>query len=229
MEQNSMFFHELERINTRPGPFEFYTASDLWTDEHTSRHMLAFHLDEGTDVSSRNGGFVRESVDWIVSHFGLSAGSAVADFGCGPGLYTTKFAEHHAKVTGIDFSMRSILHAKAVAKEKGLSIHYVHQNYLEFETGERFDLILMIMCDYCALSPAQRKTMLHRFAALLKPGGHVLLDVYSLAGFALRQETAIYENSWNGFWSPNQYYGFLNTVWAKPLFERGTERMSGSR
>lgn len=27
-------FEELEKINTRPEPFEFYTASDLWTDEH---------------------------------------------------------------------------------------------------------------------------------------------------------------------------------------------------
>ncbi len=29
-------FNELEKTNTRPKPFEFYTASDLWTDEHTS-------------------------------------------------------------------------------------------------------------------------------------------------------------------------------------------------
>ncbi len=29
-------FSDLEWINARPGPFEFYTASDLWTDEHTS-------------------------------------------------------------------------------------------------------------------------------------------------------------------------------------------------
>jgi len=29
-------FRELEAINTRPKPFEFYTASDLWTDDHTS-------------------------------------------------------------------------------------------------------------------------------------------------------------------------------------------------
>jgi hypothetical protein len=33
-------FAELEKINARPEPFEFYTASDLWTDEHTSKQML---------------------------------------------------------------------------------------------------------------------------------------------------------------------------------------------
>jgi len=29
-------FEELEKINSRPNPFEFYTASDLWADKHTS-------------------------------------------------------------------------------------------------------------------------------------------------------------------------------------------------
>jgi 2-polyprenyl-3-methyl-5-hydroxy-6-metoxy-1,4-benzoquinol methylase len=207
-----MLFHELEKINVRPRPFEFYTASDLWTDEHTSKQMLSFHLNESIDVSSRNAQFIRESVDWIVSHFGLSGASSVADFGCGPGLYATQLARHHIKVTGIDFSERSIQHAIAVAERSGLSINYVHRNYLEFETEERFDLISMIMCDFCALSPMQRKTMLDKFASLLKPNGHVLQDVYSLAGFAQKQEAVSYEeNQLNGFWSPNRYYGFSNT------------------
>jgi hypothetical protein len=46
----------------------------------------------------------------------------------------------------------------------------------------------------------------------LKPGGSVLLDVYSLAAFEQRAEVAMYEvNLLDGFWSPNKYYGFLNT------------------
>lgn len=99
-----MLFNELERINLRPRPFEFYTAMDLWTDEHTSRQMLSFHLNGSIDVSSRNARFIRQSVDWIVSRFGLSADSSVADFGCGPGLYAAQLAGRQAKVTGIDFS-----------------------------------------------------------------------------------------------------------------------------
>jgi 2-polyprenyl-3-methyl-5-hydroxy-6-metoxy-1,4-benzoquinol methylase len=34
----------------------------------------------------------------------------IADFGCGPGLYTEKLAERGATVTGIDFSENSIRH-----------------------------------------------------------------------------------------------------------------------
>jgi len=205
-------FEELEKINIRPKPFEFYTASDLWTDEHTSKQMLSFHLNEEINVSSRNAAFIDRSVEWITSRFNVSDGMKIADFGCGPGLYTTRLAKKQADVTGIDFSKRSIQHAEDVAVSERLSIHYINQNYLEFETYDRFDLILMIMCDFCALSPTQRKKMLSKFHTFLKPGGSVLLDLYSLKAFERRKEAATYEaNLLNDFWSPNKYYGFLNT------------------
>jgi 2-polyprenyl-3-methyl-5-hydroxy-6-metoxy-1,4-benzoquinol methylase len=205
-------FEELEKINTRPKPFEFYTASDLWTEDHTSKQMLSFHLNEEIDVSSRNAASIDRSVEWIASYFNVGSGTKIADFGCGPGLYSTRLAQKQAVVTGIDFSKRSIQHAQEVADREGLSIYYVNQNYLEFETNDRFHLILMIMCDLCALSPTHRKKMLSKFHTFLEPGGSVLLDVYSLNAFEQREETAMCEaNLLNGFWSLNKYYGFLNT------------------
>ena len=54
--------------------------------------------------------------------------------------------------------------------------------------------------------------MLAKFHALLKPGGSVLLDVHSINIFNSRDEVAVYElNLLDGFWSPENYYGFLNT------------------
>lgn len=205
-------FAQLEEINSRPEPFEFYTAADLWTDEHTSEQMLAYHLNTEVDMSSRRGEFIDQSVEWIASHFGVGPGARIADFGCGPGLYANRLAQLGASVTGIDFSKRSIKHARGVAADAGLTVEYVNQNYLDFETQDRFDLILLIMCDLCALSPAQRRKMLGKFYTILKASSSVLLDVYSLTAFSEREEAATYEkNLLNGFWSPNEYYGFLNT------------------
>ena len=71
---------------------------------------------------------------------------------------------------------------------------------------------MMIMCDFCALSPGRRKRMLQKFHTMLQPGGSVLLDVYSLTAFDAYKETAVYEqNLLDGFWSPGKYYEFLNT------------------
>ncbi|MFC1844409.1 methyltransferase domain-containing protein [Thermodesulfobacteriota bacterium] len=205
-------FKELQEINARPKPFEFYTADELWADEHTSKQMLEYHLNEAIDVSSRNKNFIERSVGWIVTQFGVDDKTEIADFGCGPGLYAKRLAERGSSVTGIDFSENSLKYAKEVAAQAGLDIDYVHANYLEFETDRKFDLIIMIMCDFCALSPVQRKIMLAKFHSLLKPGGSVLLDVYSLNSFNQKEESATYElNQLNGFWSPDDYYCFVNT------------------
>ena len=214
-------FAELNQIHARPKLFAFYTASDLWTDYHTSAQMLQFHLAEDMDVSSRNVDFINRSVAWIAAHFNVTAGVKIADFGCGPGLYANRLAQKQAEMTGIDFSERSIQYARDDAAREGLSVNYVKQDYLDFDTDERFDLILMIMCDYCALSTLQREKMLKKFNSLLKPGGYVLLDVYSLQAFKAKTEIAIYEpNLLDGFWSPNPYFGFLN------VFKYESEKVS---
>jgi 2-polyprenyl-3-methyl-5-hydroxy-6-metoxy-1,4-benzoquinol methylase len=204
-------FRELEEINERPKPFERYTAADLWTEEYTSAKMLEHHLNDESDASSRSSAFIEKSVEWITSRFNVGTGARIADFGCGPGLYTTRLARTGAAVFGIDFSTRSIRFAQDTAVKEGLEVRYVSRNYLEYETDDRFHLILMIMCDFCALSPDQRGRMLEKFRRLLEPGGAILLDVYSLAAYDEREETVRYEkNLLNGFWSPNPYHGFLN-------------------
>lgn len=207
----------LQDINKRPGCFAHYTAAELWTDEHTSSKMLEFHLNGAIDVSSRKTDFIDRSAAWMISRFNLGKGKAVADFGCGPGLYTTRLAASGASVTGIDFSFRSIEYARETSIRQGLSIDHVNANYLEFESDKRFDLITMIMCDYCALSPVQRHRMLDKYRTCLLPGGALLLDVYSLNAFVARQEGATYAfRLQGGFWSSEPYFGFQNTFKYEP-------------
>lgn len=205
-------FDHLEQVFHRPKPFEFYTAADLWTDEHTSRQMLKYHLNPEVDLSSRKREFIERSVDWIASELSLPTEASVADFGCGPGLYANRLAEHGMKVTGIDFSSSSIGYAREQAAAKGLDVNYVNANYLEFDTEDKFDLIMMIMCDFCALSPEQRILILEKFHSMLKTGGQVLLDVYSLNAFDAREEgVTCSKNPLDGFWSADDYFGFQNT------------------
>ena len=70
---------KLEEINMRPEPFEYYTASDLWTEQHTSEQMLAYHLNTNIELSSRSGEFMDRSVQWMSSQFDLGPGTKVAD------------------------------------------------------------------------------------------------------------------------------------------------------
>jgi SAM-dependent methyltransferase len=211
-DRESDMFEQLEAINARPAPFQFYTAEALWNDPYTSSKMLECHLNPNIDVSSRRAEFIDRSVEWIVDRFGVRSGTRIADFGCGPGLYTSRLAATGADVTGIDFSARSIRYARESAAQRGLPIDYVQQNYLEYTTEKRFDLITMIFCDYCALSPAQRLALRGRWRELLVNGGAVLLDVYTMHAYAQRREARTYQlNRSNDFWSPGRHYRFLTT------------------
>jgi SAM-dependent methyltransferase len=196
--------------------------------------MLAYHLDPDVDLASRNAAFIDRSVQWICQRLEVGPQTRVADFGCGPGLYAARLARNRARVTAIDFSERSIRHARAAAAQEGLAIHFEHQDYLEFEPEGRFQLVLMIMCDFCVLGPDRRRALLQKFHRILEPGGTLLLDVNSLAAFSRRAEGASYEEGLlGGFWSPERYYGFLNTFKYEPervvldrytIVERGRTR-----
>ena len=203
-------FSILESIEKKPRPFSVYTARELWTDEHTSEQMLAYHLDSEVDLSSRRTDFIDDSVRWLKERFDLGEGSRVIDFGCGPGLYASRLARLGAEVTGIDFSARSIEYARAYASREDLDVTYIEADYLDFQPEGTFDLITMIMCDFCALSPEQRRAMLGKFKGLLSDHGRIVLDVYSLRAFADKQEGLVCEkNQLNGFWSANPYFGFV--------------------
>ncbi|UDQ97513.1 class I SAM-dependent methyltransferase [Lentisphaerota bacterium WC36G] len=204
-------FNLLKKINYKPEPFEFYSADLLWTDEHTVQKMLSYHLNDAIEASSRGSTFIDKSVDWICSYFKVSNETQIADFGCGPGLYSQRLSAKGANVTGIDFSKNSLEYAKKQALENNLSINYVYANYLDYELTDKYDLICLIFCDYCALSPAQRAILLKKFRSMLKPNGKVLLDVHSLNMFTILEEKASYEfNYLDNFWSADDYYCFIN-------------------
>lgn len=209
-------FHELKQITARPAPYECYTADRLWTDPHISGKMLEYHLNEDTVLASRKPDYVAKSIAWLIQIFEIGEGVAVADFGCGPGLYAAPLAETGAEVTGIDFSENSIRYARRVASQKGLKIEYVNSNYLDFRSERRFDLIIMIYCDFSALNPEQRAELLSVFHEHLKDGGSVVLDVWSHRFFESVKEEQSYEYvEKDGFWTPAPHFVFSG-VYAYP-------------
>lgn len=204
-------YKKLAIINERPFPFSIYTAANLWTDPHTAQQMLKTHLDQSTDRASRRLPFIEKSVAWLQKRFNIGPGTRIADFGCGPGLYSTRLAQLGAAVTGIDFSANSLAYARETAVSHNLTIDYIHTNYLDFKSNKQFDLILLIFCDFCALSPAQRQQLLGIFREHLAEGGAIVLDVSSLVGFDQFEEGVRYGRRQSGdFWTDEDYFDFIN-------------------
>ncbi len=203
-------FGWLQAAAALPKPFSEYTTLQLWDDEHISRQMLACHLDGASDLASRNSEFIKRSTEWMRHRFNIGPSTTILDCGCGPGLYTAEWARMGAKVTGIDASRRSVEYAVQRAHQDGLSINYTHDDYLKHPCTERFDLITMIYCDYCALSPTQRRELHRRWRSMLRPEGRILFDVHSLTYFDSAKEGSQFECHASGFWSSEPHFVFLN-------------------
>jgi SAM-dependent methyltransferase len=205
-------FGELRAINERPAPFSRMTTAALWTDPYISQQMLSFHLDGSVAISSGTTESIAESVTWMRRAFLLTDRSRVLDLGCGPGLYASRLARAGIDVTGIDFSPRSIAYARESAARDGLRVTYVNEDYLAWDSRQRFDLVTMIMRDYGALAPDQRWALLGKVERLLEPDGAFLFDVDSMAALEARAESVSYAPSGGGgFWSESPYFEFHGT------------------
>jgi SAM-dependent methyltransferase len=205
-------FNILKDFLQRPEPFSRYTADELWTRPHIARQMLSHHLDQKSDLASRNAASIEQTVDWIESKIELS-NRKLCDLGCGPGLYAQHFSERGARVTGIDFSNVSLDYARCQANRGMHPISYIYANYLSDSLPGSFDLATLIYCDFCALSLEQRASLLLRIRDLLCDGGHLVMDVAGLGALKKkRQSTLIEKQLMNGFWAENDYIGIRNSL-----------------
>jgi len=192
------------QLQEKPVPF---TPGEplFWDDLHISGQMLKWHLNPENDVASRRPETIQKSVSWLIASLGLQAGDSVLDLGCGPGLYSARLAERGLRVTGVDYSRRSIDYAAEFARQNNLNIHYRYQDYLALEDENQYDAALLIYGDFCPLSPEQRKKLLDSVDRALKPGGYFILDVTTRA-HRLRFGN---RNGWyaveTGFWKPGPH------------------------
>lgn len=182
------------------------SSSKFWDDEHISKGMLEAHINPEWDAASRNHSFIDKSVEWISEAAPSESYKRVLDLGCGPGMYTERLFKKGYSVTGVDFSKRSIEYAKQMAEEKGYNIEYIYKNYLEIDFNNEFDLILLIYCDFGALSAKQREILLTKIYKTMKPGGKFIFDVFTPKNYEGKVENnKWYINEGSGFWNCHTY------------------------
>lgn len=182
------------------------SEANFWTEQHISKQLLKAHLDPTFEGASRRLSFIEESVKWISETVPSVRYPELLDTGCGPGLYAERFRKAGYNVTGIDFSKGSIEYARDSAEKQNLDITYVYQNYLTMDYENRFDLAAFIYCDYGALSIENRAIILKKLYQSLKPGGKLLLDVFSMVKYHEFQDLRIWNvHKEGGFWRAGKY------------------------
>lgn len=181
------------------------STSKFWDDKHISKMMLKAHLNPTLEAASRKHDFIDKSVKWIETIAPRQRYNKVLDLGCGPGMYTHRLANKGYKVTGIDFSKRSIGYAKNKAEKQGYNIEYIYKNYLEIEYSSEFDVILLIYCDYAVLTHDQRKALLGKIYTAMKKGAKFIFDVFTPKQYEDDEETHNWYLEESGFWRPQKH------------------------
>ena len=194
----------------KPKLYERGTAV-MWTDEYISTQLLEIHLNGDIDLASRKEETIDSTVEWILGNVSDDRLN-ILDLGCGPGLYTERYAQKGHSVTGIDFSKNSISYAINSAKEKSLDISYRFQDYLTLNDENSYDLITMIFADFGVLDPGQRDILLRNVFRALKPGGTFLFDVMN-ESYAGISESRNWEAAEKGFWRPGPYVALSENIY----------------
>lgn len=196
-------FMKLFDLLQRPVPYA--PSPSIWTDTHISRQMLDSHLSDANDAASYRTSRREGICAYLHEAFGFAQAAGerprLLDLGCGPGLYARWFAGRDVDVTGVDFSEHSLAYARAQAEAEGLPARFVQADYRSLDITGCFDAVMMVSEDFGVLDPAARHSLLCQVLALLRPGGHLALDVSADAAWHALREHSGWTAATSGFWS----------------------------
>lgn len=204
-----MNLKKLIKLTEKPEIYKKGTES-MWTDEYISGQLLAVHLNENIDLASRKKTTIDKTVEWILKQVG-GENLSILDLGCGPGLYAEPLAGKGHRITGVDYSKRSIDYAKNNAEKKNLDITYINENYLNLDFENMFDLVLLIYTDFGVLLPDERELLLLNIHKALKPGGKLVFDVLNDKNINQKAGSKNWELADKGFWIDKPYLALSNS------------------
>jgi 2-polyprenyl-3-methyl-5-hydroxy-6-metoxy-1,4-benzoquinol methylase len=127
-----------------------------------------------------------KEVDFMIPFFKLDSSSHVLDLMCGYGRHAIALAQKGITVTAVDNLQDYIEEIKELVKKESLPLTAVKQNVLQFSTDQKFDLVICMGNSLNFFNAADTSALLHSISSFLKPGGHLLINSWSVAEIAIK-------------------------------------------
>ena len=135
-----------------------------------------------------------KEVDFMIQYFNLRPGNKVLDIMCGYGRHAITLAQKGIQVTAIDNLDDYINEIKKVVKEENLPVKAIKADVAQYVIDGEYGLGI---CMGNSLNFFERENacrLLAKIHSHLKPGGHLLINTWSIAEIAIKNFTA---RSWN--------------------------------
>jgi SAM-dependent methyltransferase len=152
-----------------------------WHEPGFSQRMLAEHLSQEHDAASRRFETIDHHVRWIHSELLAERPTRILDLGCGPGLYTSRFARRGHECVGIDYSPASIAYATEQAARENLRCRYVQHDIRTADFGTGFGLVMLIFGEFNIFPVDYAAHILRKAHRALDDGGLLLLEPHTMA------------------------------------------------
>ena len=168
-----------------------------WHDPEFSRRVLAFHLDPATPMASRSPELAAAQAAWFDARLRAAVPAPpdgprrVLDVGCGPGLYALELARRGHRVTGLDIGPAVLAHARRTAAARGLAVRFLQADLAALGAAERREIgplegAAFWYGEFHSFAPAEIRRFLDAMAALLVPGGLLLVEYVPAESFTRR-------------------------------------------
>lgn len=108
-----------------------------------------------------------------------SPGKAL-DLGCGAGVFSVYMAKAGYEVTGIDFIPEALAMAKDLATKENVKVRWLQADLLDWQTSEKFDIILDSGCLHTI---SEKYKFKQRLIEWLAPDGDFILGHFGRRSF----------------------------------------------
>lgn len=124
-------------------------------------------------------------VSFILNYFNLNPGERVLDLMCGYGRHAIALAKKGIRVTAIDNLKDYTDEIISIAEKDNLPIEVINADLMEAEITGRFNLAICMGNSINFFNPEDTRKILSKVHNHLLPGGHLLINSWSIEEIAL--------------------------------------------
>lgn len=131
-----------------------------------------------------------KETDFIMQYFALKKGNKVLDIMCGYGRHAIALAKKGIDVTAVDNLDAYITEIKSIAAEENLPIIAIKSDVIGYKANDQYDLVLCMGNSLNFFNAEDAHRLLANIHSHIRPGGHLLINTWSLTEIAVKSFTA---------------------------------------